>query len=317
MVDKQSRFRLYRGSPIYQLFVSLLIIMGIGLTLSIILILAGMLIFGADLTVLEKPVAAISDNDFAFLRYLLIIQDVSLLIIPSIIILVLMKSETADRLPEFKMPQLKEIGLVVILTFCIFPVTSFTGQINSAMHLPDWLSGVEHWMTEKEDKANSLIDLLITSNTFWVMMLNLLMIALLPAIGEELIFRGVFQKIFYKLFRSGHLAIWFTAFIFSALHFQFFGFVPRFILGLVFGYLFFWSGTLWLPVISHFVNNAFPVVLAYLQGLEKLNAPVDVPLWKQAIVLPLPVIISLVILLYFRNKSKNHGGSKVNKQQLS
>jgi len=317
MVDKQSRFRLYRGSPIYQLFVSLLIIMGIGLTLSIILILAGMLIFGADLTVLEKPVAAISDNDFAFLRYLLIIQDVSLLIIPSIIILVLMKSETADRLPEFKMPQLKEIGLVVILTFCIFPVTSFTGQINSAMHLPDWLSGVEHWMTEKEDKANSLIDLLITSNTFWVMMLNLLMIALLPAIGEELIFRGVFQKIFYKLFRSGHLAIWFTAFIFSALHFQFFGFVPRFILGLVFGYLFFWSGTLWLPVISHFVNNAFPVVLAYLQGLEKLNAPVDVPLWKQAIVLPLPVIISLVILLYFRNKSKNDGGSKVNKQQLS
>jgi membrane protease YdiL (CAAX protease family) len=317
MGDKQSRFRLYRGSPIYQLFVSLLIIIGIGFTLSIILILAGMLIFGADLTVLEKPAAAISDNDFAFLRYLLIIQDLSLLIIPSIIILVLMKSETAAGLTEFKMPQLKEIGLVVILTFCIFPVTSFTGQINSAMHLPDWLSGVERWMTEKEEKANSLIDLLITSNTFWVMMLNLLMIALLPAIGEELIFRGVFQKIFYKLFKSGHLAIWFTAFIFSALHLQFFGFVPRFILGLVFGYLFFWSGTLWLPVISHFVNNAFPVVLAYLQGPEKLNAPVDVPLWKQAIVLPLPVIISLVLLLYFRNKSKNDGGSKVNKQQLS
>jgi hypothetical protein len=138
------------------------------------------------------------------------------------------------------------------------------------------------------------------------MTLNLVIIALTPAIAEELIFRGVFQRIFYNLFRSGHMAIWFTAFLFSTLHFQFFGFIPRFILGLVFGYLYFWSGTLWLPVISHFVNNAFPVVLAYTVGMDKLNAQIDIPLWKQAILLPLPVILSLVILNYFRNKSKSN-----------
>ena len=317
MGDKQSRFGLSRESPIYQLFVSLMIILGVGFTLSIILILAGKLIFGADLAVLEKPVAAISDNDFAFLRYLLIIQDVALLTIPSIIILVLMKSEPSARITELKIPQLKEVGLVVILTFCIFPITSFTGQINSAIHLPDWLSGVEHWMIKKEDKADSLIDLLIASNTFWIMMLNLLIIALTPAIAEELIFRGVFQKIFHSLFKSGHLAIWFTAFLFSTLHFQFFGFIPRFILGLVFGYLFFWSGTLWLPVISHFVNNAFPVIMTFIQGMEKLNAPIDVPIWKQAIGLPIPIIICLAILLYFRNKSKNDKGMRINQKSVS
>ena len=145
------------------------------------------------------------------------------------------------------------------------------------------------------------------------MSLNLVIIALTPAIAEEFIFRGVFQKIFYGLLRSGHLAVWFTAFLFSTLHFQFFGFIPRFILGLVFGYLFFWSGTLWLPVISHFVNNAFPVVLVYIEGIDKLNAPIDVPLWKQAIGLPLPVILSLVILYYFWNKNK--GNENIKKDQ--
>ncbi len=317
MDNNNSRFKLYRGSPIYQLFVSLMIIMGAGITFSVILSLAGMLIFGSDLTVLEKSGSALSNNDLGFLRYLLIIQDISLFIIPSIIILVMMKPEPAGRLNELKIPQLKEAGLVVILAFCIFPITSFTGQINAGMHLPEWLSGVEKWMVEKEDHANSIINQALVSPTFIIMILNLFIIAILPALGEELFFRGVLQKIFYNLFKSGHIAIWFTAFLFSAIHFQFFGFVPRFILGLVFGYLFYWSGTLWLPVISHFVNNAVPVILAYIQGMEKFNAPTDTPLWQQAIVLPLPIVLSLVILFYFRNKNEKSDGPEINQEQVT
>jgi membrane protease YdiL (CAAX protease family) len=304
MPDKQSHFKLYRESPAYQLFVSILIVAGVGMASLIILILAGMVIFGADLSVLEKS-GALSNTDFGFLRYLLIIQDISLFIIPSIIILVMMKPESSARINELKTPKLNEIVLVIVLAFCILPITSFTGQINSDMHLPEWLSGVEKWMVEKEDYANSIINKALISPTFCIMILNLLIIAILPAIGEELFFRGVLQRIFSNLFKSGHVAIWITAFIFSAIHFQFFGFVPRFILGLVFGYLFFWSGTLWLPVISHFVNNAVPVFLAYIQGIEKINTPTDTPLWRQAIALPLPVILSLVILFYFRNKYIN------------
>ncbi len=305
MGDKKRHFKLSAESPLYQLFVSLMIIMGVGITLSIILSLAGMMIFGSDLTVLEKSKTALSNKDFGFLRYLLIIQDISLLIIPSVIIFVMMKPERTARLNELKIPHMKEVGLVVILAFCIFPVTSFTGQINAGMHLPEGLSGVEKWMIEKEDHANSILNQSLVSPSFSIMILNLFIIAILPAIGEELFFRGVLQKIFYNLFKSGHIAIWFTAFIFSTLHFQFFGFVPRFILGLVFGYLFFWSGTLWLPVISHFVNNAVPVIMAYIQGMEKFNATTDTPLWKQAIALPLPITIGLLILFYFRNKSND------------
>lgn len=304
MRDNNSRFELYRKSPLYQLFISLMIIIGIGLTLTIILSIPGKLIFGSDLTVFTKSTTVLSENDFAFLRYILIIQDISLLLIPSIVIMLMMRSDHALSLTELKIPQLKEVGFVFILALCLFPITSFTGQINANMHLPDFLSGVEKWMVEKEDYASNIINQVMVSPTLGIMILNLFIIAILPAIAEEFVFRGVFQKIFYKLFRSGHVAVWFTAFLFSALHFQFFGFVPRFILGLVFGYLFFWSGTLWLPVISHFVNNAFPVILAYIQGMEKMSVPPDVPLWQQTIILPLPVTIGMIILLYFRNKKK-------------
>jgi hypothetical protein len=266
------------------------------------------LIFGSDLTVLEKSAGALSNNDVGFLRYILIIQDISLLLVPSIIILVMMKPESSTGLSELKIPHLKEVGLVVILAFCIFPITSFTGQLNAGMHLPYWLSGVEKWMVEKEDHANNIINQVMVSPAFGTMILNLFIIAILPAVAEEILFRGVLQKILLNLFKSGHAAIWVTAFVFSTIHFQFFGFVPRFILGLVFGYLFFWSGTLWLPVISHFVNNAVPVVVAYFQGMEKVAEPVDTPLWKQIIALPLPIVISLVILFYFRNKSRSTYG---------
>jgi hypothetical protein len=183
------------------------------------------------------------------------------------------------------------------------------------MHLPEWLSGIEQWMTEKEDKASDMIEMLIASDSFWMMMLNLLTIAVFPAIAEEMIFRGVLQKIFQKLFKSGHVAIWLTAFLFSTIHFQFFGFIPRFILGLAFGYIYFWSGILLFPVILHFINNAFPVILAYVQGMEKFSMNTVSPLWKQAVALPLPIAIGVVILIYFRNKSNEENTIPANPEQ--
>jgi uncharacterized protein len=302
MNGNRSSFNFNRESPLYQLLISILIIFGVGGALSVVLILAGIWVSGEGLSVLLHSAAYPGADDAGFVRYLLIVQDISFLLIPSIIILSLMKSESSARFPDFKTPCLKDVGLVIILTFCIFSITSFAGQLNSAMHLPQWLSGVEHWMTEQEDKADRTIDLLVASKTSGTMILNLFNIALLPAFAEELFFRGVIQKIFKNLFKSGHIAIWVTAFLFSSIHFQFFGFLPRLILGLVFGYLFFWSGTLWLPIISHFVNNAVPVIITCLQGMDKINIPIDRPLWQQVIYLPLPIAISLLILYYFRNE---------------
>jgi uncharacterized protein len=305
MNENKRYFTLNGMPPILQLFFSLVIILIVGTLLFYLLLGLCSLILDIDLATLVNSISPVpGERNVVMLRLLMIAQDISLFIVPGIIILMMMRPPLPGNRLKLELPHYKEVVMVIILGFCIFPVTSFTGQINSEMHLPEWLLGVEKWMIEKEDLANGAIDLLVTSHTFGIMILNILIVAVLPAIGEELIFRGVFQKILSSIFRSGHLSIWFTAFMFSALHLQFFGFIPRFILGLVFGYLYFWSGTLWLPVISHFVNNAVPVVMAFLQGIDKLNVPTEIPLWKQALGLPVPVFISLVILIYFRNSRK-------------
>jgi membrane protease YdiL (CAAX protease family) len=309
MGDTRSLFSLYGKSALYQLFVSLLIVLVTGILLFTVFILAGMLIFDADLGSLRIGSSPLNPKEIGFLRYIFISQQVSLFIVPAVIILFKLNPEHQFWLKNAKIPLIKDVLLVIALAFCIFPVTSFAGQLNSGMHLPGWLSGAEQWMAEKEDNATRLVDAIITPETFWGMILNLMVLAVIPAIGEELIFRGVFQKILSDLFKSGHLAIWVTAFVFSTLHFQFFGFLPRFILGLVFGYLFFWSGTLWLPVISHFVNNAVPTIGAYIHGLANYHSAESIPFWKQFIVLPLPVIISIVILLYFRNNYMKDAGA--------
>jgi len=304
MSDNFRNLRLFEYSPLLQILVSLVIILGVGFVLLVILLIPGFLLFGADISLIATPSSAFGSNELTFLRYMVIVQDIAIFIVPAVIILYLMKTENNAAIPDLKTPHLKEILLVIMLAFFLFPITNFTGQLNSEMHLPDWMSGLEEWMIEKEDKADRLIDLLISSNTFWVMLLNIVMIAVLPAIGEELIFRGVFQKIFYKLFRSGHSAVWFTAIIFSAVHFQFLGFIPRFILGLVFGYLYLWSGTLWLPIIAHFINNAVPVAGTYFHVFDNVSYLYNLPWWKELAELSIPIFVCLVILGYFRHKYK-------------
>jgi len=310
MIGNKRRFSLYGENPLYQAFISLLIIIGVGSLLTLILFIPGLLLFGNGALFAVNPAAIFEGTNIGFMRYLMAVQDVTLFIIPSILILILLRAESEKALPGFKAIRINEAILVVILAFCIFPVTSFTGGLNSSMHFPDWLSGVEKWMISKEDKADNITELLIEAKSPQIMLLNLIIVAILPAIGEELVFRGVFQKIFTLFFKSGHLAIWVTAFIFSFVHLQFFGFIPRMILGVVFGYLFYWSGSIWLPVIAHFINNAFPVIALYFQGIGVIKESSDVSLWSQAIALPLPLVTGIVILYYFRNKFRENKGEE-------
>ena len=295
-----------RYSPLVQLIISLAIIVGAGFFLMLIMLIPGFLIFHADISGLISSSVQPGNNDIAFLRYLVIVQDVAIFIVPSLIIMALMRPENQSGLVDLKPPRLSDVLLVIVLAFFLIPVTDFTGRLNAGMHLPQWMSGVEHWMIKREDEADGMIDRLIVSDNMSTMLMNLAMIALLPALGEELVFRGVFQKILYRLFRSGHAAVWVTAIIFSAIHFQFLGFIPRLILGLVFGYLFLWSGTLWLPIVAHFVNNAIPVVGTYLHYYESVSQPQEFPSWNEALTLLFPVVVCTGIMIYLKkNSGKN------------
>jgi len=107
------------------------------------------------------------------------------------------------------------------------------------------------------------------------MLYMVFMIGLLPALGEELLFRGILQRLFSEWTRNIHAGIWISAVLFSAMHMQFYGFIPRMMLGALLGYLLAWSGSLWLPVIAHFINNASAVVLTYLFSKNVIELDAD------------------------------------------
>jgi membrane protease YdiL (CAAX protease family) len=303
MDDNIRHHDLSRKSPLFQLFISLLIIVGIGTVLLLVFVAAGLLIYDADPALLKNISLVSQQNEISFLRYIIVSQQIALFLIPGVILFFLLNKGKYNELQDLMVPSARDIIMVVILVFCVFPVTMFAGLINSAMDLPEWLSGVEKWMTDKENNVAQLFELIMVRDSWWILLTNLLMIAVIPAIGEELIFRGILQKLLYKIFRTSHMAIWVTAVIFSAIHFQFYGFLPRLILGLLFGYLFYWSRTLWLPVVAHFVNNAVPVAGAFFQGWEKYGSASDMSIAEQLIRLPVPVMIGIFILIYLRRNS--------------
>ena len=166
----------------------------------------------------------------------------------------------------FKKPRLFILLLVLFIMISSLPLMEWVALANQKMILPPFLKPVEDWMREKEDAAMKMTILLLNVRTVWDFIINIIMIAMIPAVAEELLFRGGVQRSFNKMFGNPHVAIWLSAFIFSVIHFQFFGFFPRLILGVAFGYIYLWTGSIWYAMFAHFLNNAYAVCVAwYLQ----------------------------------------------------
>ena len=142
----------------------------------------------------------------------------------------------------------------------INPTISLTGLLNQQMELPAFMEGIEHWMRAQEDEAERVTLLLLSEKGIGALFANLFVVALTAGITEELFFRGALQRILGRWSSNPHLVIWITACIFSAFHIQFYGFLPRMLLGAYFGYLLYWSHNIWIPVFAHFTNNALAVI---------------------------------------------------------
>jgi membrane protease YdiL (CAAX protease family) len=129
--------------------------------------------------------------------------------------------------------------------------------------LPDFMHNIEAWMKKMEEESKVIMQTLTANSNLLILSANVVVMALLPALFEEFLFRGTIQQFFIKWFANKHVAILVTAFIFSAIHLQFYGFLLRFLLGIYLCYLFVWSQSLWLPIIAHFMHNANSLILDY------------------------------------------------------
>jgi membrane protease YdiL (CAAX protease family) len=167
------------------------------------------------------------------------------------------------------------LSLVALIVIAFMPFDGLVIEWNQNLHLPQTLEPVEQWIRAKEKGLEGITRFLTTFNTVGQFVVAMVVIAIIPAIGEEVLFRGILQRNISFWTGSAHVGIWVAAVLFSAIHVQFLGFFPRMLLGALFGYLYVWSGNVWVPILAHFVNNGFTVLMVYLHQQKMTTVDIE------------------------------------------
>jgi membrane protease YdiL (CAAX protease family) len=204
-----------------------------------------------------------------------ITYSAGLFLIPALLAGLLIHGKSLEYLSARKSPAIFTTVIIILLMIVSIPVINFLVEFNMKLSLPEWLSGLEERIKEAEMDSEEMMDMFLSATSVCGFLINLLMIAIVPAIGEELLFRGVIQRLFTEWFRNHHASILITAALFSFMHFQFLGFLPRLFLGILFGYLMVWTGSVWTPVWAHFVNNTLAVVFFFLYNKGLIHYDLD------------------------------------------
>ncbi|MCF8365902.1 MAG: CPBP family intramembrane metalloprotease [Bacteroidales bacterium] len=297
-------------SPFLQLLVLIILILFSTFLIFFLGVLIALPFFGMNvLDLLTEASNMNSPNDVALLKYFQVVSQIGMFIIPSVIFAVLVSGKAIRYLGLNNFPTGLTTASAMLLIFTILPSINWLAEINQALTLPEWMSAIEGWMRESEDSAARLTEMFLKTETFSGLLLNLLMVAVFAAVGEELLFRGIILRILRNWIQNYHVAIWISAFLFSMMHLQFFGFLPRLLLGALFGYLMVWSGSLWLPVFAHFLNNAGAVLVFYFYNMEVIDTPVEsFGTLQNGLLFLVSILVSaaLLVIIYFKNRKIAH-----------
>ena len=187
------------------------------------------------------------------------------------------------------------IALIVVMMVSVIPFINYLAEINMRMEFP--IRVVDRILRSLEGEAEKIMRAFTATRTIWGLLVNLLMIGILAAVGEELIFRGLLQRLLTDLVKNVHIAIIITAILFSAFHFQFFSYLPRFILGMILGYLMVLGRSIWFPIIAHFVNNAMGVIYYYFNSRGSADDMLEEIGTSR--MMPLTALVSLFLFTLF------------------
>ncbi len=219
------------------------------------------------------------ENGVWYYRLSILLQDVLMFFLPAYYACAKISDnplQTMELKRNLRFP--RDIFYTVLIFVTSYFATSVLAQWNSQITFPDSMKFLEIRVKEMEDTALRTTHLLLSGKSFIDLILNLLLIGAAAAFVEEVFFRGALQRIIIGWLGNKHLGVWVSAFIFSAIHLQFYGFFPRLFLGVVLGYLFLYSRNLWIPILFHFLNNAFVVIVrffsdeqGFLQQMENME----------------------------------------------
>ena len=203
-------------------------------------------------------------NDMSNVKVMQLIQSFGLFVIPPFVMASLWSNNAFEFLRLKSTLRWTTVLYVVAFMLVAIPFINMLSWLNQQIILPEALSEIEKMMQSSEVQIAEITEKMLNVSTLGALLFNVFLVAVVPALGEELFFRGTIQRLLSD-WKGALFAIWITAFVFSAIHMQFYGFLPRMLLGAFLGYLLLWSGSLWLPIIAHFVNNAVAVVFYYLK----------------------------------------------------
>lgn len=271
-----------------------------------IFIFAALIAFGYILSTLVSVIfAAMCKNmhNLNTLRMTLMSSQFLTFIIPPLLYPILVKDKPFQYLNLNKTsPWFFLIGFVMM--YAILPLNNIFAEWNANLSLPESMKNVEKIMKILQEQATATTEKLLNVDNISGLLINLLMIAGMAAFGEELLFRSIIQKFLLNVCKNVHIGIFIAAFIFSFVHFEFYGFLPRMVLGILLGYMFYYSGSIWVPMLMHFTNNATAVVIYYLNNIGVTNIDVE-SFGTTNFTLLLINIIIMAALFYFTIKLRN------------
>ncbi len=205
-------------------------------------------------------------RQLAMLRIGAVVQDVVMLVLPAVATAMIVTRNPAGLLAVDSCPSGRMLFWALAAMIVSMPAMSYIIELNASVTFPESLRGLEQTLRQMEANAAGSIAFMMGPHTVGNLIMNVLIIGLFAGFAEELLFRGALQRLLQSTHMSPAAAVWLAAIVFSAVHFQFFGFVPRMLLGAFFGYLLLWSGSVWLAVAAHAFNNVMYVLLTYLTG---------------------------------------------------
>ncbi|MDR2835589.1 MAG: CPBP family intramembrane metalloprotease [Bacteroidales bacterium] len=258
--------------------------------------------------IMINNLTAENTTEIFFLKISQLLSSVILFILPPIILAILFQQKVSDFINLKNSPNILKYLLIVLFMLTAFPLLSLITEWNEAIKFPEQFQLIEKILRIAEETNAKIINLIISENSIFSFILNIIVIALIPAIGEEIVFRGVLQKYLGKLIKNQNFAILITAFIFSAIHLSFFGFFPRFILGIFLGYLAYNFKSLYPSIFAHFFNNAMAVCMSFYfvrtnqeMSLEEMNFYPDNNI---IFIITILVAIGFGFLLFWKRKTK-------------
>ena len=264
-----------------------------------IFILAALLILGLIIgSVIGVIYPLVSGQDVMSLNSLRVMQissQIFTFVLPPIIYAMLIKENPKESL-GIKNVSYHWFIIGFVMMYAILPLNNVFAEWNAGLKLPESMSRIEELIKEMYESSAVVLEKLVNVNTFGGFVINLIMIAGLAALGEELLFRSIIQTSLIKTCKNAHVGIIIASAIFSFIHFDFYAFIPRLVLGMLLGYMFYYSRSIWVSMFMHFVNNATAVVIYYLNNIGVTN--VDVETFGQTQLLPLLISVALMVILF-------------------